>query len=403
MKKINIKNQIDEIFKIVGEDCNISNNLTYREYLNLGLEEKKLVEEIINERINERRGIFKTDFQIAFDKLNKIIKKEYGKEKIVTNINELNNFINYHAINSIKKNGLRGILKKIFKRTTKNKEETEIDDVLMTDGDNELLFPEEERVEKVPPVAVFRKNSHEKTNVVKETNDELLFPEEEKVEKVPPVAVFRKKPHEKTNVDKETNDEVLLPEEISDNKETSSEQVDENSISNKDKNIEEVIIPDAIDNEAYVNLDSNDVLGEKQNEKTNHEVLPNGTFDNEEINENELVDNNDDKVNFEIKKDNQKELEGLKKERQKYELLSCYNHLTERRKKLVARLNRLTLNEKNKNLICDIEIAIDKIDNYLECIKQAGMGLISKEKLKDVELTTYTVVEYVMDEKLKRK
>ena len=86
MKKTNIKEEIDKIFQIVGEELNLSNNFSKDDYMKLPLEKKKIFDDVLEDKFNEKRGIFRTDFQTTIDKINKYLRNKYNVNRPINNV-----------------------------------------------------------------------------------------------------------------------------------------------------------------------------------------------------------------------------------------------------------------------------------------------------------------------------
>lgn len=97
------------------------------------------------------------------------------------------------------------------------------------------------------------------------------------------------------------------------------------------------------------------------------------------------------------------ELKRVKQEHKKYEPINLSTLLRARKATLVQKLNKLEKTEENKELISNIEIAIDQINSYINLERKAKEGLISEEQLNQKGNSTYSVVEYVLDESKKNK
>lgn len=479
MKNIVIKEEFNKIFQIVGEDLNISNNFTYDDYLKLDYDTKEMFDDELDYKFNEKRGIFRTDFQIALDKINKKLKKESIIENNINDIDSLLSIKNY-AINSKNEKA---------KKEKKTKKNISIFERIKNSIDNTSSESKDSKENNefdtiYPDIFNIKEEDEESMDVIYPEIfdfDENDNHEEESVNYVPEVPVFKKPKKEET--------EIMVPDsfELEENKENdklskqieetkkSLQQIKDNIGELHQKNntiIEEMNLlnQDIIEQEETINQELNDKDNEFDNIisdeetvdliKDNEEKLPTGSFNDNDIVETEFIDNNpkDDlenqinkdykpkhlkredkpskdetkqKIEEDIKScermieilsyktilnesDEQKEyvkdkiklyknkLRNLRRQHKKYEIQSYDIQFMERRKKLESKLDKIEKNDANKQIISDIEIAISQIDSYMKYSDAYKNGFISEDELNNKGNNTYMIVDYVMNERQKR-
>lgn len=125
----------------------------------------------------------------------------------------------------------------------------------------------------------------------------------------------------------------------------------------------------------------------------------------EQLNAGGLKNESEEKIRYveSMKENIRKEIAKVKKELKKFEEPNIGNILRSRKANLVQKLNKIQPTEENKQLITDIQIAIDYIDQYIASDRNYKQGKISKEELQNQENLSYMSVEYIMDESLRRK
>ena len=111
-----------------------------------------------------------------------------------------------------------------------------------------------------------------------------------------------------------------------------------------------------------------------------------------------MVKENNDSISTVEKELN--ELKGIKEEKNMVTLLRS------RKATLTAKLSKIPDTKENESIRSDIKVAISQIDKYINLEKQIRSNTLSESevrRLKQMQSTTYTTVEYVMDEVSKKR
>ena len=245
MKEVTIKEQINHIFQIIGEELNIPNLLTRKDYWSLSLDNKKVFNDVLEYKFNEKKGLFKTSFQIAIEELNKSLEKKYGIKRMISNSREFLSFINndYSYINNLSSKDKLALFKELNNPTIR---------------------------EDVPGMPIFRKGKSEEEEPIENKPNEL----EEHRE----VIGKHVKKEELPNVDIGFKDE----EEIEESVESSQIEEDETDIYSDFETEEEVEEP--IENKPNELEEHREIIGKH----VKKEKLPNvniGFKDEEEVEE----------------------------------------------------------------------------------------------------------------------
>lgn len=179
MKKTNIKEQIETIFQIIGEENNISNNFKREEYSKLDKTTKNMFDETLDFKFNEPIGIIKNDFQRAVNILNKILKKEYGFTKTINNASDFLMFnskvdlSNFKDIESNRKAKKRSLFKRIINRF---KKQDSIEKINVSENDI-FVSNIKSNTETKTINNVFFPNSFGLDNNETKTTNNVFFPE----------------------------------------------------------------------------------------------------------------------------------------------------------------------------------------------------------------------------------
>ena len=346
MKKTNIKEQIETIFQIIGEENNISNNFKREEYSKLDETTKNMFDETLDFKFNEPIGIIRNDFQRAVNILNKILKKEYGFTKTINNASDFLMFnskvdlSNFKDIESNKKAKKRSLFKRIINRfkkqdsiekinvsendvfvsnTKSNTETKTINNVFFPNSfgldDNEtktannVFFPDSfgledlEKKETMVTKSSVVSDEIKKDNISEVENATELDNKKTTYDYIHDVPVFKKPKKEET--------EIMVPDsfELEENKENDklSKQIEETkkSLQQVKDNIAKLKQKESVITEELNSLNQdiaeqeniiNQELHEKDNEFatliSNEEKLPKGSFNDNDIVETEFIDNN---------------------------------------------------------------------------------------------------------------